>query len=127
DERVTAEQGVEDSALPLPPEAAPEVVDPSETTERDALVDQFDGLFAGTGGIDSWLRDGTPRTVVARRGGLDEAPLTRAQLTQLLVLSHEAGPSPGFFTYYWLSVPHHPYDVRALPDFDPSYAERESI
>jgi hypothetical protein len=127
DEPITVEADVEDSTPPLAPEAAPEVVDPSETAEREALVTQFDGLFAGTGGIDSWLRDGTPQTVVARLGELDKAPLTREQLTQLLVLSHEAGPSPAFFTYYWLSVPNHPYDVRSLPDFDPGYAEQESI
>jgi len=53
--------------------------------------------------------------------------MTREQLNQLLVLSHEAGVSPGFFEYYWLSVPEHTYNVAELPDFNEEYGERDSI
>ena len=43
---------------------------------------------------------------------LPHEPLGRAQLSQLLILSHEAGPGPAFFAYYWLRAPgDHPYDV----------------
>jgi hypothetical protein len=123
----TLEAGSEDASRPLSPDAAPEVVDPADDTQVDELLEFFSPLFAGTGGIDSWLRKGTPQTVVDRLHRLDEEALTRAQLNQLLVLSHEAGLSPGFFDYYWRNVPLHTYSVQEIPGYDPAYAEASAI
>ncbi len=91
------------------------------------MLEQFHPLFSGSGGIDSWLRDGTPQAVIDRLHQLSTNPLTREQLNQLLVLSHEAGMSRGFFDYYWLTVPAHPYNVTGVLDYDPSYAEQSII
>lgn len=113
--------------LPPVPESAPEAIDPVDESKRRALLQQFAPLFAGTGGIDSWLGDGTPQTVVGRLEELATQPLTREQLNQLLVLSHEAGMSPGFFAYYWLTVPPHTYDVREIADFHSKYAGAKTI
>jgi hypothetical protein len=77
----------------------------SSAGNREMLLEHFQPLFAGTGGIDSWLHAGTPQTVFDRLGELDSKPLTRAQLNQLLVLSHEAGMSDGFYRFYWLTLP----------------------
>jgi hypothetical protein len=44
--------------------------------------------------------------------------LSLAQLNQLLLLGHEMGVSPGFFSYYWLEGPAHPYDVTKIDRFD---------
>jgi hypothetical protein len=86
---------------------------------RDELRDQFSPLFAGTGGIDSWLGDDTPDEVFERLGALGSSPLSRVQLNQLLILSHEAGLTDGFFKYYWLAAPSgHPYDVTSIPKYD---------
>ena len=109
------------------PEAPPEVVDPPRDEERVALLAEFQGLFSGTGGIDSWLRNGTPQTVVDRLHRLGAEPLTREQLNQLLVLSHEAGLSQGFFEYYWLKAPLHPYDVKRVDDFDSAHVDQTAI
>ncbi len=109
------------------PEDVPDITDPAHEDERRSLLAQFDPLFAGSGGIDSWLSEGTPQTVVERLGQLDAEPLTRAQLNQLLVLSHEAGMSHGFFEYYWLSAPEHPYDIRGVLDFDRSHEQQTAI
>lgn len=80
--------------------------------EEAAVRRYFNPLFAGTGGIDSWLGAETPPSVCERLSRLSVEPLGRAQLSQLLILSHEAGPGPAFFAYYWLRAPgDHPYDV----------------
>jgi hypothetical protein len=98
-----------------------------DEAERQALLDQFRPLFSGSGGIDSWLREATPQTVVERLGRLSADPLTREQLNQLLVLSHEAGMSRGFFEYYWLSAPEHPYDIKRVLDFDANFEQHTSV
>jgi hypothetical protein len=86
---------------------------------REEIRAQFLPLFAGTGGIDSWLTDSTPDDVFDRLARLGSEPLTRVQLNQLLVLSHEAGASDGFFSYYWSEAPAgHPYDVTAYEYFE---------
>ena len=108
-------------------EAAPADIDPADEAQRRCLLEYFHPLFSGTGGIDSWLHDGVPQTVIDRLNRIGENSLTREQLNQLLVLSHEAGLSAGFFEYYWLSAPTHTYDVTALPDFNSAYTERRDL
>lgn len=87
----------------------------------EELRQHFHPLFANTGGIDSWIGPDTPDLVVARLCQLDQAPLSFAVLNQLLLLGHEAGASEGFFHYYWLSAPKHPYTVAALDDYSPAW------
>lgn len=104
--RVVPGEG-EGEGLQVPAEPAREVA---------AVKPYFEPLFAGMGGIDSWLGDETlpdetPQEVYDRLAQLPDEPLSRSQLGQLLILSHEAGPSEGFFTYYWLRAPTHTYDV----------------
>jgi len=83
------------------------------------LLARFQPLFAGTGGIDSWLCEQTPDEIFARLSELQSEPLTQASLNQLLTLNHEAAVSRGFFQYYWLEVPSgHPYDVTKVEGFD---------
>jgi hypothetical protein len=94
---------------------------------KDQILEEFKLFFAGTGGIDSWLGPDTPQQVFDRLANIDKTPLSRAQLTQLLVLSHEAGPSDGFFRYYWLAAPAHTYDVSRVPDYQPEWKAASSI
>ncbi|HEY3368886.1 MAG TPA: hypothetical protein VGK74_27840 [Symbiobacteriaceae bacterium] len=84
---------------------------------KEALLEQFKLFAGGTGGIANWLQETTPDSVIERLTTLDERPLSHAQLNQILLLSHEAGCSEGFFQYYWGMAPNHPYDVRALPRY----------
>jgi hypothetical protein len=103
-------------------------IDPANEAARRSLLDRFAPLFAGSGGIDSWLGTTTPQAVVERLGRLSGAdPLSREQLNQLLVLSHEAEMSRGFFRYYWLHTPEHPYNITELPDFDSNYSGEAAI
>jgi hypothetical protein len=78
-------------------------------------------MFAGTGGIDSWIGAATDERVIARLRRLPDEPLSRAQLNQLLVLGHEVGVSAHFFSYYWLEAPIHPYDVTKVADYDSAW------
>jgi hypothetical protein len=71
----------------------------------------FEPMFAGTGGIDSWLGPDTPDAVFDRLARIEEEPLSCSQLGQLLILSHEAAPSDGFFEYYWSTALEHTYNV----------------
>jgi hypothetical protein len=75
-------------------------------------------FVSDTGGIDSWLTSRAPEAVFRRLARLEEEPLSRAQLNELLVLSHEAGLSEGFFDYYWLTKPEHTHDVGSIDGFD---------
>jgi hypothetical protein len=94
---------------------------------KEAILDEF-RLFCGdTGGIDSWLTASTDQEVFDRLARIEREPLPKVQLNQLLLLSHQAGVSDGFYQYYWLSTPLHPYEVERIPDFHPSYAEQRTI
>jgi hypothetical protein len=90
-------------------------------------------IFRGNGaGIESWISDTTPRLVIERLNEIDAKPISLAQLNQLLILSHEAGVSEGFFRYYWLSAGTalakvHPYNITRVPDYNPTYENLESI
>jgi hypothetical protein len=95
------------------------------------IVDEF-ALFRGNGaGIESWISASTPAQVIQRLNEIDNEPISHAQLNQLLILSHEAGVSDGFFRYYWLSGGTinriHPYNVTRLPEYNPTYENLDHI
>ena len=80
------------------------------------------------GGIGSWLTPDTPSAVFDRLGRLDDEPLSASQLNQLLVLSHEAPVTDGFFRYYWLTAGlKHPYSSRTWPTFQDKWDEITAI
>ena len=85
-------------------------------------------LFAGnSGGLDSWLGNEMKRDVIERLASIDSDPLPKVQFNQLLILSHEAGVSDGFFRYYWLDTPLHVYDVKKIERYSDSYASMKAI
>jgi hypothetical protein len=95
------------------------------------IIREFD-LFRGNGaGIESWISHETPPGVLQRLAEIEVAPISLAQLNQLLILSHEAGVSLGFFRYYWLSgsslAKTHPYDVTKIPEFNVAYDSLDHI
>jgi hypothetical protein len=81
----------------------------------------------GTGGIDSWLTSDHADTVIVRLNQLAVEPLSCGQLNQLLALSHQPEVSSGFFRYYWLSEPRHPYDTTRLPQHHATYKSVDQI
>lgn len=81
----------------------------------------------GTGGVDSWLTSDNSPTIYARLSRLRQEPLSPSQLNQLLALSHQAEVSAGFFRYYWLGAPKHPYDTRSLDGYHDSYEKVDQI
>jgi len=84
-------------------------------------------LSAFSFGLDTWLSRIERPEVFARLSTIEENPLRRSQLNQLLHLCHEAGVSEGFFRYYWLSTPVHPYEVSALDKYHPDWIDNDAI
>uniref|UniRef100_Q07TU6 Uncharacterized protein n=1 Tax=Rhodopseudomonas palustris (strain BisA53) TaxID=316055 RepID=Q07TU6_RHOP5 len=95
------------------------------------IIREF-ALFRGNGpGIESWITDKTPIGVLERLAQIADTSISLAQLNQLLILSHEAGVSDGFFAYYWKSgkTLHrvHPYDVTKIPGYSTSFEDTGTI
>ena len=71
------------------------------------------------------LRDDIPETVVDVLANCEKRPISCEVLNQLLILSHEAGMSRGFFDFYFQYDPHSDgpswYDPKKLPEFDPRF------
>jgi len=94
---------------------------------RKEILQMFELFSGGTGGIDSWLGPETSDVVFDRLANIDKEPLSKEQMDQLLILSHETGVSDDFFEYYWLTAPSHPYDVTKVPDYQPVWIESSEI
>lgn len=95
---------------------------------EDAIKRKFaDVDFDAPQGIGGWLSSNLRDKVADRLRRIEEEPLTKVQLNQLLVLSEEASVSDGFYSYYWAELPHlHPYDVVAcVGAFDESWRTDE--
>jgi hypothetical protein len=100
--------------------------EPVNTTGTDARA-RLALFTGGTGGIDNWLTGDHAETVVARLNQLPAEPISCSQLNQLLALSHQAEVSEGFFRYYWLSEPKHPYDVTRVAEYHATYKGVDQI
>ena len=96
--------------------------------DKQQILDELRLFSLRTGGIGSWLTGDTDDEVFARLGRLDQEPLTKVQLNQLLAFGHEAPVSDDFFRYYWLSDPtDHPYEVRAVPGFEEVWRQSSAV
>ena len=99
---------------------------------KQHILDQFKLFSLGTDGIGGWLGPDTDDRVFDRLEKIDREvdrePLAKVQLNQLLAFGHEAPVSDDFFRYYWLLAPSsHPYDTKALPEFDKTWLESTAI
>lgn len=95
--------------------------------KREQLLTTF-ALFDGkAGGLGNLVHEGSSQEVFERLDSIDREPLSRTQLNQLLHLSHEAGLSEGFFTYYWSSTPTHTYDVCRVPGYHENWRISHTI
>ena len=83
--------------------------------EKNEILKKFELFSLLDGGIGQWLSNDSDNDVFERLAQIDNKPLSKTQLNQLLTFGHEAPLSDGFFKYYWLYEPQkHPYDVRKL-------------
>jgi len=95
---------------------------------RTQILEELSLFRLTSGGLGSWITPTTDPEVFACLGQIDEVPLTRARLNQLLAYAHEAPLSEAFYSYYWLMDPcFHPYDVKDLPGFDPTWPGSSAI
>jgi len=96
-------------------------------TTKEQIIEYFSKLSHEVKGLEGWLGKNIRDEVVDRLLEIENAPLTKVQLNQLLLLSLEAGISDDFFAYYWLESPDHPYLIEQIDDFDKDFVELESI
>src|SRR5258706_14563281 len=86
---------------------------------KQEILDELSLFKLKTGGLGSWITEGTDPEVFIRLGKIQEDSITKVQLNQLLAFGHEAPVSDDFFRYYWLDWPaQHPYDVASIPNFE---------
>lgn len=95
---------------------------------KDTILKHFRLFSLGTEGIGGWLTEKTDKRVFQRLDQIEQQPLTKVQLNQLLAFGHEAPVSDDVFSYYWLEQPpEHPYEVSSLPDFSSAWADQSAI
>ena len=87
---------------------------------RERLVSEYTLFQCAATGLGAFAGPAMHQEVYDRLSRLDENPLTKVQLNQLLVLSKAGSMSDGFFRYYWCTLPDHPYDVAGIPFSPPS-------
>ena len=96
--------------------------------DKQGILAELKVFSLTTGGIGSWLTDQTDGEVFIRLARIEQEPLTKVQLNQLLAFGHEAPVSDDFFRYYWLSTPpEHPYRVSTIGGFQESWLEASAI
>lgn len=91
---------------------------------EDVVYSTFEDLMYGQGaGLGEWLAKGSIVPIVLERlCALDEQPLSKVQLNQLLVVSHLPSVSDGFFRYYWQNQQGHTYDLSSAGVFQAAWA-----
>lgn len=95
---------------------------------KNAILQQFRLFSVGGDGIGAWLTENTDDKVFNRLERIQDDPLSKVQLNQLLVFGHEAPVSDDFFRYYWLEAPpDHPYPVAELPGFNQQWVGAHAI
>lgn len=96
----------------------------SKSDHKARILREFKLFSLRTDGIGGWLSEETDDKVFDRLDNIDEQPLNKVQLNQLLVFGHEAIVSDDFYHYYWLELPKcHPYKVSDIPGFQPEWVE----
>ena len=93
---------------------------------KEEILPRFRLFSLSDGGIGSWLTEDTDDYVFERLSRIEQEPLSKVQLNQLLAFAHEAPLSAGFFCYYWLTAPEgHPYPVKSIsPPFNASWGSQ---
>ena len=95
---------------------------------KEDILSEVELFSLGTGGIGNWLTEDTDNEVFKRLATLNDDPLRKVQLNQLLVLGREAPVSDDFFKYYWTTAPEtHPYLVKKIPGFDEKFLGKDAI
>lgn len=95
---------------------------------KETLLEEFKLFSLGSGGIGSWLTKDADIEIFDRFDKIEESPIKKVQLNQLLVMGHEAPVSNGFFKYYWCDIPAgHPYDVQTVEYFPSESIGRDQI
>jgi hypothetical protein len=97
--------------------------------DKAQIIEYFD-LFSNseTDGLESLFSLKGKEEVFTRLSKIEDEPLSKVQLNQLLIISGLAGITYGFYKYYWLATPEtHPYNVKSLEDFEEHFTKSQAI
>jgi len=90
--------------------------------EMDYVLQELKLFSVEIDGIGGWITPNTNPEILSRLARLNSEHLPKVQLNQLLVLGREAPLSDACFDYYWRTAPDkHPYDVKEISGYDPSW------
>ena len=82
---------------------------------KEELLDYFSDIMGCGKGITSFVSDKSASYLFDTLSNIDETPLTKVQLDQLLSLQNLKTISDDFFRFYWLEVPEvHIYQIDAI-------------
>lgn len=99
---------------------------------RAELLERFSIFCGNGGGIEQWFSpQSMPESVSDVLLACAEQPVNPERFNQLLIISHEAGVSRGFFRFYFCHDPStddsYPYDPKLLASFSKAYIGSSSI
>lgn len=94
---------------------------------KETILNELQLFSLGGEGIGGWISENTDDKVFDRLDELQDEPMSKAQLNQLLGFGHQAPVSNDFFRYYWLEAPeNHPYQVDQLLGFNPRWLNNKA-
>lgn len=94
---------------------------------KQDLLERFALFKTGNAGLESLVSNETSGIILNRLAELNEEPLSKVQLNQLLGLGEERGVSDSFFRYYWSAEPKSPYKLSVIPGFSTEFPKHDKI
>lgn len=93
------------------------------------IIRTFQPIMANTEGICGFISQASSPRLMRVLEGIEQSPLTKVQLDQLLSLQGICCVTDGFFRYYWLTAPRHFYRLEpiALPEACDGIASIEQL
>lgn len=98
--------------------------------EREKIVQMFSDIMHKSDGIEGLFAENIESDIIFNTISMisEDAPLTKVQLDQILMLNYTKGMSNDFFNYYWISIPSkHFYDVKKVEGYSEKYIDKKNI
>lgn len=93
----------------------------------DKIINYFSDIMHETRGIEGLISKNSHDFILKRLIELEDKPLSKVQLNQLLLLNYSTGVSDDFYEFYWHKTPIHFYNIENVEGFDKSYLSSPNI
>jgi hypothetical protein len=96
--------------------------------KKNNIIKFFEDLNHEGSGFTSMFSKSSRDEIFERIKIINEEPISKVQMNQLLLLSNEAGMTYSFYEYYWLKTPEkHIYDVKKVKGFNENFVPSSAI